>query len=124
MDDCGITHSHEWWEAGRLKYNIGLVVSGIAAFICYGIVIEIYGKNDPEVEITIFTTAFQAVGYLFMMLIANVFYCLGEFTEKRIQPDNVSAFRTVTYTLGFWFSVCLPFLAPLSAYLSLSQDGW
>ena len=58
----------DWWERRRLKYNIGLVVAGVLASACYVLVVDrgISSGAMPGAEITLFTTAFQAVGYLFM----------------------------------------------------------
>jgi hypothetical protein len=67
-----------------------------------------------DFEITIFTTAFQAVGYLLMMAIANVCYFLGPFSERMIRPTNVAVYRNITFRLGFWVSVLLPFTIPIT----------
>jgi hypothetical protein len=73
-----------WWARSRLKYNIGLVVAGFCAFFAYAAVGEwcIRRNADVDFEITIFTTLFQAVGYLFMMGIANLCYGLGPLSER------------------------------------------
>ena len=44
-----------WWEPRRLRYNIGLVVAGILAFILYIIVLSIFHDRIPDAEITLFT---------------------------------------------------------------------
>jgi len=51
-----------WWYERRLHYNVGLILSGISAFILY----VILGKSlimpyDDEFEITLFTIVFQGV---------------------------------------------------------------
>lgn len=105
----------DWWERRRLKYNIGLVVAGVLASACYVLVVDrgISSGAMPGAEITLFTTAFRAVGYLFMMGMANICYFLGAFVEVRyIQQPNVERYQRVAYPLGFWFSVLLPFSIP------------
>ena len=67
----------------------------------------------PEAEITLFTTAFQGIGYLFMMGVANVCYFAGPLSESLIKPKNVDRYRRVTFQLGMWFSVLLPFSIPV-----------
>jgi hypothetical protein len=67
----------------------------------------------PDAEITLFTTAFQGIGYLFMMAIANVCYFAGPLFESLIMPQNVERYRRMTFQLGLWFSVLLPFAIPL-----------
>jgi len=104
----------EWWNRRRLRYNIGLVIAGILAFGCYAMVIDLGGDRcDPDAEITVFTTLFQGVGYLFMMLIANLCYGLGPMLESRIQPINIEKYRRIAFGSGFCFSVLLPFSIPV-----------
>ena len=71
----------DWWRKKRLNYNVGLVISGILAFILYVIIVEFIvmkSEKNLEGEITIFTLLFQGIGYLVMIVIANLFYYLGE----------------------------------------------
>jgi hypothetical protein len=55
---------------------------------------------------------FQAVGYLIAVGVANLCYFLGPISERILEPRNVPAYRKITYNIGFWFSVLLPFLMP------------
>ena len=118
-------NSAAWWNSRRLAYNVGLVVSGISAFICYVVAIYTFdlhmkpipGSREP-VEITLFTIGFQAIGYLFMMGLANVCYGLGQFSERLIRPAEVDSFRRQVFAFGFCFSVFLPFTIPLSIVLN------
>jgi hypothetical protein len=74
----------------------------------------------PCAEITLFTTAFQGLGFLVMVAVANVCYLAGPFCESIIRPQNVDRYRRLTFQLGFWFSVFLPFTIPVivaSSYL-------
>lgn len=64
-------------------------------------------------EITVFTTIFQGIGYLFVMAIANLCYFLGSLAERIVKPENVMRFRHLSYWLGFSFSVALPFTIPI-----------
>ena len=72
----------------------------------------------PCAEITLFTTVFQGLGFLFMIAVANVCYLAGPLSESIIRPRNVDRFRRVTFQLGFWFSVLLPFAIPVIVALS------
>jgi hypothetical protein len=112
--DSNILTSKQWWAQKRIKYNVGLIIAGITAFFAYailgGLLIAPY-VND--FEITLFTIFFQGVGYLIMMLVANIFYNLGHYVDKHYNKTNSSAFRQRLFNLGFWFSVSLPFLIPL-----------
>jgi len=100
----------QWWAARRGRYNIGLIVSGIMAFICYATVVWTF--RIPEAEVTLFTTLIQGLGYLVMMGVANVFYFLGPIAERVISPTDPLPFRLLTYRMGFWVSVSFPFIIP------------
>lgn len=105
--------SKQWWASRRLKYNKGLVIAGITAFILYVILgSTLISPYDNDFEITLFTTAFQGFGYLFMMLIANLFYNLGHIADKMFNKENDERFRKRLFNLGYWFSFGLPFLIP------------
>jgi hypothetical protein len=77
----------------------------------------------PGAEITLFTTAFQAAGYLFMMAVANVCYLAGPLSESLVKPTNLDRYRRITYWLGFWFSVLLPFSILALVFLNPSGVG-
>jgi hypothetical protein len=84
--------------------------------VCYVLVVDrgISTGAMPGAEITLFTTALQAFGYLFMMGVANVFYLADFFVESHyIDEPNVEHYRRIGYRLGFWFSVLLPFTIPV-----------
>jgi len=104
----------EWWANRRKKYNVGLIIAGVAAFICYAILAEyLILPYDKEYEISLFTIFTQGIGYLFMMLIANLFYNLGYWTDKYFNKNNSKIFRQRLFNFGYWFSFGLPFLVPL-----------
>jgi hypothetical protein len=82
----------DWWSQRRLRYNIALAVAGIVAFAAYAVVLETRCVPAADVEITLFTTAFQTVGYVVAMAIANVFYNLGRLMEALLRPGNIAAY--------------------------------
>lgn len=112
----------DWWAARRLRYNCGLVVAGILAFVAYVIVGSTLIPSDALFEITIFTTLFQGIGYFFMIAFANLLYFIGPISERIISPSDPERYRCICFQLGFWFSVILPFSIPvLLVVLSLFQ---
>jgi hypothetical protein len=120
--------SAEWWERRRLRYNIGLIFAGLLAFACYVAVVE-WGVSIGAIqgggEITLFTTIFQGIGYLFMMLVANAFYGLGPYGERKMKPADIDQYRRIAFRLGFWFSMLLPFSIPvLLVCLCLIRPTW
>lgn len=109
----------DWWRERRTEYNVGLAVSGMLAFILYVISgVRLIMPYDDEFEITLFTIVFQAVGYLFIIGVANLFYFFGVLYDLTYNKDNTSQFRKKLFKLGFWISVSIPFLAPLIIVIS------
>ena len=107
---------NNWWNSNRLKYNIGIIISGIVSFILYLIIVEfvvLKSSKHWEGEITIFSLFFQGFGFLIMLSIANIFYYLGSFSEKIIRPKNIEKYRNRMFNLGYWFSLSLPMLIPI-----------
>lgn len=113
----GTVSALAWWESKRRRYNVGLVIAGLSAFACYAAVTAIFSTAVSEV--TIFTTFVQGIGYLFMMLLANICYFLGPLAERVVQAKDVNRFRRLAFRLGFWFSFALPFAFPLEALFSV-----
>jgi TctA family transporter len=110
--DSAFLTPKEWWASRRLRYNIGLVVAGLLGFVCYAAAVErcIVLRAPGDWEITIFTTIFQGFVYLVMIGIANLFYNLGAWSERMIRPANPAKYRLRIFSLGFCFSIVLPFL--------------
>jgi hypothetical protein len=111
-----------WWEHRRLRYNIGLVMGGLLAFVGYVGVVDgdISTNASPCTKITLFATVFQGIGFLGMVAVASVCYLAGPLCESIIKPLNIDRFRRVTFQIGFWFSVLLPSAIPVvvaSSYL-------
>ena len=106
-----------WWASRRIIYNLWLIGAGLLAFAVYCAVVWTRCPAVDTFEITIFTTAIQAIGYLLAMAVANVCYFVGPVSEKLFRPTHLQRYRTFTFALGVAFSVALPFLVPLSAYL-------
>ena len=121
--------AREWWGHRRFRYNAGLVIAGALA-VAVQVAVVSWGTSKgslspgPDPEAT-FKFVLDGVAYLFMMGIANVCYCLGPLSEEIIQPSNCNTHRRVTFLLGFWFSVLLPFSIPAQlAYFCLTVSSW
>jgi len=60
----------EWWRRRRLRYNIGLIVAGPLAFVCYVAVgfwgISIGAIQDPYASIPLMVVS-HGMGYLVLM---------------------------------------------------------
>lgn len=92
----------------------GLVVAGVLAFVAYAAIGEMCLDRLNGFEVTLFTILLQGLAYLAAMAVANVCYLLGPLSEQLICPTNPMAYRRRTFRVGYWFSVALPFLIPLS----------
>jgi hypothetical protein len=78
-EDSSPWAAENWWAARRLRYNLGLIVAGPLAFLCYAAVVDwcIRIKAPGEFEITIFTAAFQGGCYLFMIAMGKCVLLAG-----------------------------------------------
>ncbi|UFS61788.1 hypothetical protein LOH54_08970 [Sulfurimonas sp. HSL-3221] len=101
-----------WWRSKRRDYNRWLVFAGLSAFMAYALLIFSFPKVIPDAEVTAFTILFQGVGYLIAIALANVFFFLGPISERLLKPVDPEHFRKITYGIGKWLSVALPFSIP------------
>jgi hypothetical protein len=108
----------EWWSRRRPVYNIALVVAGLGAFFAYAAVVGTQCSGMPDVEISGFTSAIQALGYLVAMVAANLLYTFGYLSEQVLRPRNGGAYRARVFTLGLGLSVALPFSVPVLAAIT------
>jgi hypothetical protein len=108
------TISKNWWLQKRLTYNKGLLIAGFIAFVLYCTLGPIIIAPHEEFEETIFEMAFQGIGYITMMCVANVFYTLGWIVDISFNKNNSQLFRERLFALGYWFSFSLPILLILS----------
>jgi magnesium-transporting ATPase (P-type) len=112
-----------WWLRKRCCYNIGLIISGLIAFMLYCILGEIIIGAHEEFEETIFEMVFQAGAFAIMIGIANVFYLLGWIIDSRFNKNNDQRFRQRLFALGFWFSFALPILVILAVMVRFMIFG-
>jgi len=118
-----------WWGQRRLRYNLGLAAAGFVAFIAYATVVSLaplgtLSPADDPPEVSGLTTAFQAVGYLIAMGIANICYGLGSLSERVLRPRDVMAFRRRAFAAGFAFSVALPFTIPVTVLVIVLRASY
>ena len=111
--------SKKWWSKKRTLYNFGLISSGIISFFLYAFLGEkLIMPYDNEFEITLFTVIFQGIGFLIMLLFANLFYNLGYFADIKFNKKNSTNFRVNLFIFGFFFSIFLPLLIPILIVLT------
>lgn len=118
MGDCvpNIAQYREWWARRRLRYNVGLLVAGALAFVCYVAAAHWNSSMQaPRASVgnrLLPNALLGAIGYLLVMVIANALYFLGPLSESIVRPRNIARYRQVSFKLGFWVSVLLPFVIP------------
>ena len=107
-----------------MRYNVGLLLAGLSAFVLYLAVYFTFGSRLPmEIDVNIFTVVFHGIAFSFYVFIANVFYCLGALSERLPRMRSLESHRQTTFALGFVLSVALPFLEPLLlAYVAFSHS--
>src|SRR5688572_26351779 len=103
-----------WWSKRRKRYNVGLILAGITAFLLSTILASyLIAPYVDDFEISLFTILFQATGYLFMMGIANLLYFLGPAFDRIFNKEDSERFRIRLFNLGYWFSIGLPLIIPV-----------
>lgn len=108
-----------WWESRRLRYNVVVLAGAIPAFFLYCALFDFIVSHTPperrsEVDITLFTTAFQGCGWMFL---ANLFCLLGVNCERYVKPERITVYREKAYRRGCWFAFLIPFAVPLLVFL-------
>ena len=99
-----------WWNSRQLKYNIGLLVAGLLAFIFYCIVGVTLIEPHEEFEETLFSMFFQKVAYGFMIYLANLIYLFVIRLDIVYNGSNSTTIRNRLYWGYFWISFSLPIL--------------
>ena len=108
----------DWWSKKRALYNVGILISGIVSFILYCFVGHVFiYPIDEEFEITLFTIFFQGIGYIFFIIIANLFYNLGYILDISLNENNSESFRNKLFKIGFIATVVVPFSIPILLFI-------
>lgn len=105
-----------WWEARRLRYNIGLAVAGALAWVLFAIEMALLTE---WFSISVSLTLAQGLAWLVAMGAANLLYLLGPVSERVFRPDDADAYRRRIYGLGFWFSMAVPFAFPAVTLIAI-----
>jgi high-affinity Fe2+/Pb2+ permease len=118
-----INSGKNWWWTQRCRYNKGLFCAGLIAFFIYCTLGELIIARYTEFEETIFEMAFQGGCYMFLMMLANLFYTFGWIIDFLFNKNDSQKFRNWTFGLIYWFSFGLPILFILSIMLRFIVTG-
>jgi hypothetical protein len=109
-----------WWQARRLRYNLALALSGLAAYAVFVALFFAFGSPPwKSWQDALSMTLFMGVGFLVLMGAANVCYVLGPIMESLVKPADSVRYRRTTFAMGFRGSVALPFAVPAVALAGL-----
>ncbi|WP_443938381.1 hypothetical protein [Pedobacter sp. MW01-1-1] len=92
-----------WWEQRRGRYNLGVILSGVLAYIFIFII-------EGHKNFSLLALIVQGIGSWIYIGFANLFYFLGPLADKLLNKEDKSAFRERLYNLVFGFSILLPIL--------------
>jgi len=92
-----------WWEQNRPKYNIGLILSGVLAYIFIFII-------EGHKNFNLFALIFQGIASFVFIGFANLFYFLGPLADKIFNKQHNPTFRVRLFNFGFGFSILIPIL--------------
>lgn len=108
-----------WWESRRLRYNVGLAVAGWCAWSLFWVAQFVFDAIIPTEWQFLQITVMLGVGFLVVMVVANVLFFLGVVAEILIKPVDAPAFRDRMWRFGYGGSIALPFLLPLATFVAL-----
>ena len=116
-----ITSIKEWWGKRRLSYNKALAISCSVSLIIYnGLIFTLdilFSIPDPDSlfdwRLKIYFILFQLIGGLFMIGVANLFYTLGLYFDKRYNDMSTETFRQRLFDIGYWTSISIPLLVSI-----------
>ena len=110
-----------WWEARRLRYNIGLAIAGWSAWGLFAIEMLMFRSlaEDSTVILSPAIILGQGLVWLVIMGVANILYLLGPFSEMVLRPGQPDDYRRRMFGLGFWGSMAVPFLFPATVLTGL-----
>ena len=123
MNNQLIQSKRNWWWSQRCPYNKGLLWSGFIAFFIYSTLGELIIGRYTEYEETIFEMAFQGGCYMFMMILANLFYSVGWVIDWLFNKNESQQFRDRAFGTIYWFSFSLPILFIFSILLRFLITG-
>lgn len=112
--------SWTWWEARRLRYNLGLVAAGALGLAIETTALVLWAATQPD---WLWLILFQGLIYLLYMLGANLFYLLGAAVEGVLRPSPAAAYRTSAFALGCATAWGLPVLAALFLFTAAGWSG-
>lgn len=102
-----------WWFRQRLKYNKGLILSGAIAYTIYCALDPLFMPASAEFRIDYYGIIGLATLYIIVIIMANIFYTLGSFTDLIFNYKDSQKFRDILFGLGYWSSFSLPILLAL-----------
>ena len=103
----------KWWLSRLPLYNIGIVCSGIMAYMFWVLLGTLFLPIEAGFEITLITILLHGIAFLGYIFVANVLYCLGPLAEVIISPRKPNGFRYAVFGLGFSIAVLGPFVVPI-----------
>jgi hypothetical protein len=112
-----ISDTWTWWQARRLRYNLALAASGVAAYLLALAFFGLFGEVPWDGWLA--GTMVRALAFLVVMGVANICYLIGPLGEAWLKPAEPQRYRDTAYAMGFWGSVALPFVFPLAVLAEL-----
>jgi hypothetical protein len=94
-----------WWAARRRRYNILVIGIGAGCFLLY----QALATKCVDIEITLFTIAFQGVAVGLYVLFANVAYSVAPLVQQKMRPAVPLRFQVLAFRVGVGITV-LPFV--------------
>lgn len=115
-----VNEPFEWWEARRGRFNRGLALAGLAAVVCYYMLLycQFRWHIFSEFRFNWMFFFFQLAAYMVYMGLANLIYNLGLILESMWPPADLPSFRRKLFGWLYGVGVGVPIV--LVVYLILA----
>jgi len=103
------------WSPRQRRFTKIVVISGIGAGIAYHVSLSLCDPwaLGPDVELSIFALAGQAIMFAVYLAVANVVYIVGRAVARQIR--DAERFRRLAFVLGVLVFAALPWYVSANA---------
>ena len=117
----------KWWRGKQLNYNIGLIVSCLAALLVFstiGGIISFNNDDRPEnlIMLAMITTRMLSGLFIVGMLLANILFSFLSLIDLKFNKNDTQSSRIRLFRIFYWVSFVLPVIIIFSFMLYFIQS--
>jgi len=98
----------KWWFKKRLKYNLGLLFTGLIGFVVQVVQYPFTATNYEIYPGLAYQMRPSAIGLILFLILANAAFTAGWIIDLSFNFKNSLPFRERLFLIGYWFAIaCL-----------------